>query len=132
MDIAYTPELPAKEELYKLYEELDWNRFLKLSPEQLLKAMQNSYYSIYAYSGNKLIATGRLVSDGMTNAYLCGLCVHNEYRYKRIGTKIVTMLRDYCRENNLHMQFFCEDHLVSYYEKMGFVKFAVGMKDEKG
>lgn len=128
MEVTFTTELPQKEDLYNLYEHLGWNSFLKLNPEQLLKAMEGSYYSVYAYSGNRLAATGRVVSDGIMNAYLCGLGVHCQFRHKGIATKIISMLTAYCKENNLHTQFFCEEHLVPYYEKMGFDKFAIGMK----
>ncbi|AJE10242.1 hypothetical protein [Clostridium botulinum] len=67
MELRYTMRFPAKEDLYALYENLGWNDFLKLSPEQLLIAMKQSWYSIYVYSGNKLVATGRIVSDGIIN-----------------------------------------------------------------
>ncbi|MEG0774088.1 GNAT family N-acetyltransferase [Clostridium sp.] len=128
MEVRFTTELPQKEDLFNLYEHLDWNRFLKLDSKQLLKAMKGSYFSVYAYSENSLIATGRIISDGVMNAYLCGLGVHCDYRHKGIATKIIKMLIQHCRENNLHIQFFCEEHLVPFYEEMGFDKFAIGMK----
>jgi len=128
MEIVFKTELPQKEDLYNLYNHLDWNRFLKLDSEQLLTAMKGSYYSVYACSESNLIATGRVVSDGIMNAYLCGIGVHSQYRHKGIATKIINMLIEYCRENNLHIQFFCEEQLVPFYEKMGFDKFAIGMK----
>jgi len=128
MEVIYRTGLPPKEELYELYEHLGWNSFLNLSLEQLLQAMAGSTYSIYAYSGKSLIATGRIISDGITNAYLCGLGVHKQHRHKGIATNIIERLRDYCQENNLHLQFFCEEPLVPLYEKLGFEKFAVGMK----
>ncbi len=131
MEISFTTKLPRKEDLYKLYEHLGWNSFLMLDSEQLLKAMEGSYYSVYAYSGNGLVATGRIISDGIMNAYLCGLGVHCQYRGRGIATKIINMLITYCKENNLHIQFFCEDYLVPFYEKMGFNKFAIGMKVEE-
>lgn len=128
MDVTFTTELPKKEDLYNLYEHLGWNEFLMLDSEQLLKAMEGSYQSVYAYSGNSLIATGRVISDGIMNAYLCGLGVHCQYRCKGIATKIINILIKYCKENNLHIQFFCEEHLIPFYEEMGFEKFAMGMK----
>lgn len=117
MEPRYSTRFPAKEDLYALYENLGWNEFLELSPEQLLMAMKQSWYSIYVYSGNKLVATGRIVSDGIINAYLCGLGVDSHFRNQGIGT-----------ENNLHMQLFCEENLVSYYKKEGLEEFAIGMR----
>jgi hypothetical protein len=77
VDFIYKTDLPRKEDLYNLYEHLGCNTFLKLNSEQSLKAMEHSYYSVYTYCGDDLIATGRIVSDGMINAYLCGLGVHS-------------------------------------------------------
>lgn len=131
MEIRYTTKLIKEEEIYSLYGCLGWNDFLKLNKEQLVKAMEQSYYVIYAYIGEKLIGTGRVISDGIINAYLCGLGVVEEYRSKGIGTEISKRLVEHCKRNNLHIQFFCEEKLVSYYKKMGFEVFAVGMKVKK-
>lgn len=127
MELTYTTQLPNKENLYTLYDRLGWNAFLKLSKEQLLLAMKQSWYAIYVYHEAQLIATGRIVSDGVINAYLCGLGVDSEFREQGIGTEIVKQLVTHCQEENLHIQFFCEDHLIPYYTKMGFEKFATGL-----
>ena len=127
MEISYRTELPEKEQLYELYGHLGWNEFLSLNAQQLLQAMQNSYYSVYAYADHQLVATGRVISDGVINAYLCGLGVRSEYRHRGIATHIVNMLAGHCKENYLHIQFFCEGELVPFYEKLGFYKFAEGM-----
>lgn len=128
MDINYTTKLKNKEDIYSLYDSLDWNSFLKLSSEQLFKAMEQSYYAIYAYDGDVLVGTGRVISDGVTNAYLCGLGVAPDYRKRGIGTEISGRLVAYCMDSNLHIQFFCTDKMVPYYENIGFEVFAVGMK----
>lgn len=131
MEIRYTTKLIKEEDIYCLYDGLRWNEFLKLNRDQLIKAMEQSYYVIYAYIGEKIIGTGRVISDGVTNAYLCGLGVAEEYRNKGTGTEISKRLVEHCKKNNLHIQFFCEEKLVSYYKKMGFEVFAVGMKVKK-
>lgn len=128
MNLIFTSELPSKEDIYYLYKRLGWIDFLKLSQEHVLTAMKGSWYSVYAYSGDKLVGTGRIVSDGIINAYLCGLGVDAEYRNQGIGTEIIKKLVDRCKEYNLHVQFFCEELIRPYYEKMGFEKFAEGMK----
>lgn len=128
MELRYTTRFPEKEDLLALYENLGWNVFLELSSEQLLIAMKQSWYSIYVYSGDKLIATGRIVSDGIINAYLCGLGVDPHFRNQGIGTEISRRLMAHCLKNNLHMQLFCEENLVSYYKKAGLEEFAIGMR----
>ena len=128
MAIIYTSELKNELDLYTLYDELDWNDFLKLDASQLNQAMKQSWLVIYAYDGDNLVGTGRIVSDGIINAYLCGLGVSSIYRNQGIGSEISSRLVATCKQNNLHIQFFCEKHLVQYYEKHGFIEFAVGMK----
>ena len=128
MEISFKTSLPEKEDLYALYEHLGWNDFLKLDQEALIKAMEGSYLSVYAYCEGRLIATGRIVSDGVINAYLCGLGVHSQFRGRGIATEIIKILVDNCREKGLHIQFFCEEELVPFYEKAGFDRFAAGMR----
>lgn len=128
MEIRYESELPTAEEIYELYEHLQWNIYLGLSQEKLLKAIQQSYCAIYAYHEDQLIGTGRIISDGIINAYLCGLGVHPDYRDRGIGTAISRLLMEQCSNHNLHLQFFCEEGLIPYYERLGFTVFAVGMK----
>ena len=128
MEIIYSTELSSPESIYALYESLGWNDFLKLSKEQLARAMEQSWYVVYAYDREKLIGTGRVVSDGIINAYLCGLGVDSAYRNQGIGTEISKRLVAHCKKNCLHTQFFCEEDLVPYYTNMGFNVFAVGMK----
>lgn len=128
MEIKYTTKLKQQEDIYSLYESLGWNSFLQLNQEEIVNAMEQSWHVIYAYDKDKLIATGRVVSDGIINAYLCGLGVLSDYRNKGIGTEVSKRLVKYCKNSNLHIQFFCEERLVTYYNNMGFEVFAVGMK----
>lgn len=128
MNIIYKEKQKQNRDIYDLYEALGWNDFLKLSEEKLAKAMEQSWHVVYAYYGDELVGTGRVISDGITNAYLCGLGVKAEYRNKGIGTEISKRLVEKCKNNNLHIQFYCEERLVPYYENMGFQYFAVGMK----
>jgi len=90
--------------------------------------MEQSFFSIYVYNDGLLIATGRVVSDGVINAYICGIGVLPEFRRLGIGREIIERLKENCLANDLHLQFFCEGHLSGYYEKLGFEKFAEGMK----
>lgn len=128
MEIRYKTEHPQKEKLYELYEKLGWNEYLKLEENDIYKAMEGSYYSVYAYIDESLIGTGRIVSDGVMSAFLCGLGVLKEFRNNGIGKTIMKMLIEKCEKENIHAELFCEPHLKKYYEDLGFTEFAVGMK----
>lgn len=130
MKLSYSEENPSKEELYVLYEGLDWNRFLGLEPYQLMKGMENSWYVIYVYDDEEslLVGTGRVISDGIINGYLCGLGVIKDYRQKGIGSEIFNRLVKKCKDSSLNIQLFCEKELVEFYQKQDFEVFATGMK----
>lgn len=128
MELVYCIDLPQKDSLFKFYDQMGWNETLNLTPESLYRAMENSWYSIYAYDNNELVATGRVVSDGIINAYICGLGVIEKYRNKGVGSLIFKELIQVCEKEGLYIQFMCEEHLKLYYEKLGCTMFACGMK----
>lgn len=128
MILLYETKLPAEQDLFLLYEKLGWNAYLRLPAEALWLAMKQSYFAVYVYNDDALIGTGRVVSDGVTHAYACGLGVLPTYRGQGIGAAIMRKLQAYCMEHQVHMQFLCEEALVSYYQKLGFTAFAVGMR----
>lgn len=128
MDIKITSKLKNPTDIFYLYEQLGWNRFLKLEMEKLVFAMEKSFYVLYAYEANKLLGTGRIISDGLTNAYICGLGILPDYRNRGIGRELCCSLVAYGQQKNLHVQFFCEENLVPYYEKMDLEVFSVGMR----
>lgn len=130
MKWLYTDKIPSPEHLFELYESVRWNDFLQLSSDRLHQALVQSWYVISVYDQEKLIGTGRVVSDGVINAYICGLAVHPHYQNQGIGSKMFRKLVDKCREQNLHTQLFCTDKMISYYKRLGFEVFATGMKDD--
>lgn len=126
-EYSYLNEHKCEKDVFKLYESMGWNDYLQLDLSQLNQAMENSYYVLYVYDDEKIIGTGRVISDGVINAYVCGVCVETEYRHQGIGKKIMSILMEKCKTDNLHVQLFCEDHLVDYYRDMGLHEFAIGM-----
>ena len=128
LDVLFTTELLAKADLHALYELLGWNAFLKLTEDQIFKAAQQSFCSLYVYKECQLIATGRIISDGVINAYICGVGVLPEYRCHGIGSEIVNRLVVYSKERGLHTQLLCDEDHAKYYKQLGFKPFTVGMK----
>lgn len=131
MQINYTYNLPDADALYNLYETEGWNEFLQLPKEILLKAMEQSWRVVCAYDHDELVGTGRVVSDGIINAYVCGLIVHPEYRSNGIGREMLSRLVKECQEAQLHIQLFAEKEKAPYYVRNNFEQFAIGMKYKK-
>ena len=69
----FTENLPYPEHIFNLYDSVGGNDYLKLSKEQLHHALTQSTFVVSAYDNNQLIATGRIISDVVINAYLRGL-----------------------------------------------------------
>ncbi len=127
-ELRCTWEIPSAIDLHELYEALEWNDFLRLEPKQLRLAMEGSWKVISVYVGERLVATGRLVSDGVINAYLCGVGVRSELRGRGIGKEIVLCLTEEARKQGLHIQLFCSEEHRAYYGELGFEEFAFGLK----
>ncbi len=129
VEIEYLSALKKPEDTIDLYKSLEWYRLPGYTDEDIVKA-NASFYSIYAYDGDKLIGLGRVASDGLIAAVMSGICVRNDYRRHGIGAEIVRRLVEYCQTGiyKLNVQLFCEDSLIKWYEGMGFEKLAVGMK----
>lgn len=128
MDFIYVSEKPTAEELLGFYNQMGWNDFLGLDLAGMKRLIEGSYYMISAYSNEKLIGNARIISDGVTNAYLCGLGVLEPYRKQGVAAQMLQALKEKMDADGLHGQFFCEESLKEYYEKRGATQFAVGMK----
>lgn len=128
MEFIYASEKPVEKELLDFYNQMGWNDFLGLDLVGMKRLIAGSYYMISAYSSGKLIGNARIISDGVTNAYLCGLGVLEPYRKQGVAAQMIQALKEKINADGLHGQFFCEEPLKEYYEKRGATQFAVGMK----
>jgi len=130
MEYEWLDNEKKKGDLFLLYQSLGWQDFLQLNRYTLKKAMDNSWLVLYVYEKDRLIGTGRVISDGVMNAYICGIGVEVAFRNQGIGSAILNALVEKCSAEKLHIQLFCEEHLKRYYETKGFQVFAVGMKKD--
>jgi GNAT superfamily N-acetyltransferase len=112
-----------------IYESLGWNS-LQLTIDELEKMCKQSWYAIYAYNDQKLVGMGRIISDGVITALICGVCVHPTYQSRGIGAEIVSALVEYCEKEKVIPQLMCVESLEGYYTKFGFHKFSIGMKSD--
>lgn len=129
MSIEYVSELKRPGDTIDLYKALEWYQLSGYTDEDIAKA-NASFYSVYAYDGDKLVGLGRVASDGLIAAIMSGICVRTDYRRHGIGAEIVHRLVEYCQSGiyKLNVQLFCEDSLIKWYEGMGFEKMPVGMR----
>lgn len=50
------------------------------------------------------------------------------YRRQGIATEIFSRLKEHIINSGLHGQFFCEENLQTFYERLGCQCFGVGMR----
>lgn len=126
-EIRYTNTHPSDFNAFvDLYEALEWNS-LELTVQQLEKMCRQSWHVEYAYDNERLIGTGRILSDGVITGVICGLGVDPEYQEQHIGTGLMERLIAKCDSHKVIAQLMCTENLEAYYERMGFRKFASGM-----
>lgn len=88
-EVKYISEHPVDfKKIYELYEKLGWNK-LNLTKDNLEKMYRQSWFVVYAYKEDKLIATGRIISDGVITGLICGVGVLPDYQSNGIGRSIV-------------------------------------------
>lgn len=130
-DIRITAEPPASyEDIFQLYRELEWDS-LGLTPYELQKMCQQSWYVLYAFQDGRLVGMGRIISDGVITGVICGLGVSPDYQNLGIGHKLMAGLIGQCDRHRIIPQLMCDEGLEAYYEAMGFKKFTVGMTRER-
>ena len=72
---------------------------------QLRISFENSAAVAMAYDEDRCIANGRLLSDGVGNAYVVDVWAHSAYRLQGIGRKIMNLLIDAVPGQHLLLAF---------------------------
>lgn len=117
----YEVEVPDIEKYFPLYLETGWNEIQKLSKEEALKAIENSFVSVCAYDSDTLVGFGRVVSDGVTYACLYDVIVKPSYHKKGIGSETVKRLVSYCKEMKIRsIHLVAAEGVEEFYKKIGF------------
>ena len=90
---------------------------------QLRLSFENSAFVAMGYDADRCIASGRLLSDLVGNAYVVDIWTQSAYRRQGIARRIMRMLIDYVPGQHIFLQ--TDD--VQFYEKIGFVEQPKGM-----
>ncbi len=122
MNISYTTTLPEKGQFFDLFITTGWNEEYKLTPDELYTAVSNRWYTLSAYSDDKLIGVGCVISDGIVHALIVDMIVHPDWKSKNIGSVIMEYLVKKCREHNIYdIQLFSAKGVTPFYKKHNFV-----------
>ncbi len=121
MTIALSSHLPDKDDYFALFATTGWNEKYKASADELERVNQNSWLTLSAYDGNKLVGFGRVVTDFFLHAMIFDMIVLPDYRGRGIGTMIIQALVNKCNDQGIRdIQLFCAKGKRAFYEKNGF------------
>ena len=91
---------------------------------QLRRSFENSSFVAIGFDGSRCVANGRILSDGVGNAYVVDVWTHSRYRRRGVGRTIMQMLIDAVPGQHIYLQ---TDNAVAFYEHLGFVEQPKGM-----
>ena len=121
MAIRLETELPDAAAYHELFETTDWNSEYRATPGDLEQANRNSWYTVCAYDDDRLLAFGRVVSDGVLHAMVYDMIVRPEAQRAGLGSKVLSLLLARCREANIRdVQLFCARGKKDFYLQHGF------------
>ncbi|WP_379141014.1 GNAT family N-acetyltransferase [Paenibacillus sp. sgz500992] len=126
MNISCRTDLPNREEYFNLFQTTGWNQKGVWSAYILYEAIKNSWYIVTLYDDEKLVASGRLVSDGYIQCFICEMIVMPEYQNKGFGKRIMNELLHHCKTNGIQwVQLASAKGKKGFYEKFGFQERAI-------
>ena len=116
-------------------ESVDWNEMSELyriaplgnkSGEWLKTAYSNSMFKCLAFEGDRIVAAGRAVADGVDCSYLCDIVVHPSHQGSGLGKELIQKLIGL---SNGHRKIilYAVPGREPFYEKFGFRRMKTAM-----
>lgn len=94
------------------------------TPEQYRKSHENSHAVIFGRCAGRFVANGRVLSDGVCNAYLVDIWTASSHRRRGIGRQVVTRLL--ATVPGQHVGLFTSEQ-PGFYPALGFQPEHIGM-----
>lgn len=92
------------------------------------KSFENSYAIALAFDGNKLIGTGRAISDGIYHSAIYDVTVLPEYQSKGVGKKIIMELHRQLEGTSIILFANPSNPIAKdFYKKLGYSEMLTGM-----
>ncbi|QWU14838.1 Acetyltransferase (GNAT) domain-containing protein [Paenibacillus sophorae] len=119
--VTYREYTPTGEEFITLVESAGWHGVKEKGSGQLGAALRQSWLVVSAFEEDRLVGMGRVISDGIFQAFICDLIILPDYQGKGIGSGILGRLLKKCKEQDILMvQLFAAAHKSGFYKKFGF------------
>ncbi len=113
-----------RKQIVRLYREAGWwSPANDRQPEFIDKIAENSYYFAGAFSGGEMIGMGRVLSDGISDAYIQDVTVLRDQRHRGIGGRIIAHLLGKLQADRIEwIGLIGEPGTGDFYTKLGFKK----------
>jgi ribosomal protein S18 acetylase RimI-like enzyme len=122
-NVRYCTAIPEKQTFFELYKTTGWKYIIELGEDQLFTAINNSWFMVSALIEDKLVGFGRVISDGVFQAFICDLIVDPDYQRQGIGGSILKELLKRCAVHNiLSVQLCCTKGKSQFYMRFGFAE----------
>lgn len=110
----------TQKELVSLYESVGWQSYTS-QPEQLQKAIEQSFNVLTAWDHDRLIGLIRVISDGETILYIQDILVHPNYQKQTIGSSLMEqILKKYAHIRQKMLLTDDTSETRHFYEKFQF------------
>jgi len=111
-------------QIIRLYREAGWwSPANDRQPEFVDKIAENSYCFVGAFYEKEMIGMGRVLSDGISDAYIQDVTVMRDYRGRGIGGRIIAHLLGKLRADRIEwIGLIGEPGTGSFYKQLGFKK----------
>jgi ribosomal protein S18 acetylase RimI-like enzyme len=93
--------------------------------EQLKVSFHNSEVVCFAWSGDLVVGTARVLSDGICNAYLVDVWTQSSFRRHGIAREMIRRLLKRLPGQHIYLQ--ADKDIVEFYERLGFAAQPSGM-----
>jgi GNAT superfamily N-acetyltransferase len=94
------------------------------TPDQYRRSHENSHAVVFGRCDGQYVANGRILSDGICNAYLIDIWTASAYRRRGIGREVVNRLL--ATVPGQHVGLFT-DEAEAFYRTLGFTPQGGGM-----
>jgi spermidine synthase len=108
-------------QLLLLYEVAGWWNPGPGAAAHLLRLVAGSHCFLVAESGSRIIGMGRVISDGISDAYIQDVTVQPEFRGRGIGSRIVSRLLARLHGDGIGwVGLIAERNSHGFYRRLGF------------
>jgi spermidine synthase len=109
------------EPIIELYKQASWWKESQAARDSIAKIISGSFLFVIAIDGKKTVGMGRVISDGVSDAYLQDVTVLRDYRGQKIGGEIIrTLSAEAIKRGIVWLGLIGEPGTAKFYERLGY------------